>query len=78
MASNERIKELRALGVKAATFTEHGAVLSLEFFPRDLLDVGSVVPDEGAPTDRPPPGDDVPPVRMSPAIAAILRKGSVS
>jgi hypothetical protein len=78
MISDEQLAKWRSMGIKSVGFFE-GEMYTVEFFPRDLLDVGSIVPEEGAPTDRPPPpGDDVPPMRVAPALAAILKRGSVS
>lgn len=82
--SDEQLRTWRAMGVKSVGFFE-GELAAIEFFPRDLLDVGSLVPAaDSTPTDRPPPlaqaEDDPPNVasRVPPAIAAILRKPSVS
>jgi hypothetical protein len=84
MAREEKtLAELRAIGIKAATFDNDGRVTSVEFFPRSLLDVSELLPEgsEGA-TERPPPmgapEEDGPPLKVPPAFANILRKRSVS
>ncbi len=77
------LERLRKLGVKSIDMRKDESYY-VEFFPRDLLDVNSLVPEDGMPTDRPPPamGEDgqpnIPPVRIPAAIAAILKRGSVS
>lgn len=77
----EQLRALRALGVKSVGFFE-GDLAAVEFFPRELLDLDSLVPGaaDTTPTDRPPPAldEDGPALRVPPAIAAILKRGSVS
>lgn len=76
----EQLRALRALGVKSVGFFE-GDLAAVEFFPRELLDLDSLVPGaDNTPTDRPPPAldEDGPALRVPPAIAAILKRGSVS
>jgi hypothetical protein len=72
---------LRALGVKAATFSPDGGITHVEFFPRSLLDVADLVPgDSTEAATEPPPAmpEDGPPLKVPPAFANILRKRSVS
>jgi hypothetical protein len=81
MISNDYLTALRALGVKAATFSPDGGITHVEFFPRGLLDVSDLVP--GDPSElatEPPPAmpEDGPPLKVPPAFANILRKRSVS
>jgi hypothetical protein len=68
--------------VKAATFSPDGGITHVEFFPRGLLDVSDLVPGDSREmaTEPPPamPEDGPPKMRIPPAMAAILRKGSVS
>lgn len=90
MADLELLKQLRDAGVKAVDFhfdgqTKATHIIAVEFFPRDLLDVGSMFPPEVAdpeavPTDRPPApaGEEMPTRRVPPALAALLKTGSVS
>jgi hypothetical protein len=81
----ELLKQLRAIGVKMVDFHRDGqsgelSIIAVEFFPRELLDLDSIVPVAGAesmPTDRPPPTEDEQP-NVPPAIARILKRGSVS
>ncbi len=76
----EQLKRLRAMGVKTVAFHD-GQLAAVEFFPRELLDLDSLVPGaDNTPTDRPPPAldEDGPALRVPPAIAAILKRGSVS
>lgn len=64
------LEELRALGVKAATFREEGVLASVEFFPSIApLDLDTLVP---------PPKEDAPAENIPAAIARILKNGSVS
>lgn len=79
---DKTLAELRAIGVKAATFAEDGRVTSVEFFPRGLLDVSAFADGEPveAPTERPPAdaeanGDQV---KIPPAMARVLGRKSVS
>jgi hypothetical protein len=81
MADLELLKQLRAAGVKTASFHQ-GDVVSVEFFPRSLLDVTEFADPAdpmNAATDRPPPPEpeDGPP-NIPPAMARILSRGSVS
>ena len=84
--SKEWLAEMRAGGVKSATYFPDGRLSSVEFFPRGLLDVSDLVPADGDPREaatEPPPAqqEDNPPnlpPRIPPAIAAILKRGSVS
>lgn len=78
MADEEQLKRLRAMGVKSATYLD-GELVSVEFFPVGLLpDFGRLDAETLVP---PPPTEDGPPnvaPRIPPAMAAILKKGSVS
>lgn len=76
--TDEQLRAWRALGVKSIGFFE-GEVAAVEFFPVGSfpdfgrLDAETLVP--------PPPAEDGPPnvaPRIPPAMAAILKKGSVS
>lgn len=80
--TDEQLRAWRGLGVKSMGFFE-GEIAAVEFFQRDLLDVDSIVPSavDGPPTERPPgpEGEDGPPnTYVPPAIARILKRGSVS
>jgi hypothetical protein len=82
----ERLKQLRAIGVKMVDFHRDGqskevTIIAIEFFPRGLLDVSDLVP--GDPSElatEPPPAmpEDGPPPKVPPAFANILKKRSVS
>ncbi len=76
----QQLERLRTIGVKSLGFFA-GQLAAVEFFPRELLDLDSLVPGaDNTPTDRPPPALDEngPALRVPPAIAAILKRGSVS
>jgi hypothetical protein len=83
MADLELLKQLRAAGVKAATFNEDAELQSVEFFPPPLgfetFDVGAALgTGHEAETERPDAGDDVPTVNIAPAMKRVLSRGSVS
>jgi len=80
MVDDERLKQLRALGIKSASFTGDGQVMSVEFFPTiPALDFDTLVPPAPgevptiAPTEASP---EAPP--LPDAFARILKRGSVS
>lgn len=78
MQRKELLKLLKDSGVKSATFSGDGTMLSVEFFPSfPALDVDSIVPSERATEPPPAPSEDGPP-NVPPAMARILTKGSVS
>jgi hypothetical protein len=79
------LKQLRAAGVKSATFGPSGDVTSAEFFPRSLLDASDFAAggDESdpleAPTEPPPPpGADERAMAVAPAFQRVLGQRSVS
>lgn len=79
MVDLEMLKQMRAAGVKSATF-DGNDVTHVDFFPRSILDVSGLDAAEGneGETERPPaPAEDAPP-NMPPAFARILGKQSVS
>ena len=81
---NKTLTELRAMGVKCATFSaEDGRVTSVEFFPLTLLDRVDSLTDkepEDARADRSERDTEAPPAaeRVPAALARVLQKGSVS
>lgn len=78
------LKQLRAAGVKAATFGPGGEVTSAEFFPRSLLDVSGFAADDEtdpmeAATEPPPaPGAAERDMAVAPAFQRVLGRRSVS
>lgn len=71
---DERLKQLRALGVKSISFmnAEDGLAIShVEFFPEPALS-------SDATDDEPDTSEGEPVVAVPPALARIIRKGSVS
>ncbi len=82
MADLKHLEALRALGVKRALMREDGNVVEVEFFepatpsPFAALDMDTLVPpppDAAADTEPPPA-----PRRAAPALARVLKNGSVS
>lgn len=81
MVDLEMLKKLRAAGVKRAGFTANGEILDVTFFPTiPPIDTDSLFPPSERATEPPPaPGEETPvPVQVAPAMARILRRGSVS
>ena len=69
---DELLKKLRAHGVKSATISDAGLLLSVDFFP--------AAPDAAdfAPLALPTGAEPVDESRIPPALARILQRGSVS
>lgn len=72
---DERLKQLRALGIKTASFVHHPDgkvdITFVEFYPEPALSFDAT-------DDEPAAGEGEPVVAVPPALARIIRKGSVS
>ena len=75
MVDEELLKRLRAMGVKSFSHVD-GDSFQVEFYPVTAtipaLDFDTLVPPPAA------PGEEEPEVRVPPAIARLLKNGSVS
>ncbi len=80
MVDEEKLKRLRALGIKEVSLDGKGEISHVEFFPLSALDLSDKLTDDAElddprdrPTDAPPSGINIPP-----ALARIFKNGSVS
>lgn len=77
MVDEELLKRLKAMGIRAARFSDVDAssggpvLLEVEFFPEPALPFDAT-------DDEPAAGEGDPVVAVPPALARIIRKGSVS
>ena len=71
MVDEELLKRLKAMGVKTASFFEGGDMYAVEFFPEPALSFDAT-------DDEPETGEGVPVAAVPPALARMLKRGSVS
>ena len=71
MVDEELLKRLKVLGVKTASFFEGGDLYAVEFFPEPALSFEAT-------DDEPAVGEGEPIVPVPPALARMLKRGSVS
>jgi hypothetical protein len=80
MVDDERLKQLRALGIKSVTFYSNEEIHSVEFFPTiSPLNLDTLVPPAHSEVDTiAPPATEPEAPPLPGAFARILKRGSVS